>query len=404
MMVTGGKRWSMREGRESCRHPGLAMNATTPRSDRLWAIVLAGGRGMRLRPLVQVIHGDERPKQFAAIADSRSMLRHTLDRVALRIPPERTVVVVSQEDARYVAEEIRGASRPHVLVQPADRGTAAGILLPEHWISRQAPGAVAAVFPSDHFVQGSSALMDHVVALSRARERTMVLLGATPTDADPGYGWIETGSRVRARLGAPIWRVRRFWEKPSPPDAQAFFTAGHLWNTFMFVTRVSDLVEAGRSCLPTKSACLGDGVESSAGTGLAPWAIERAYAQIERADFSRAILEPCAARLAVSRLPAPVCWSDWGTPERVLTTLRNLEGAPAWFRRLDLDAVVNESGRLSAAGRLDATAWRDGPRGVSGHTTAVTARRARAEAERRRRNDGDMDCAAAVAMDRKGGR
>jgi CTP:molybdopterin cytidylyltransferase MocA len=109
MMVTGGERRSTREGRESRRHPGLAMHATTPRSDPLWAIVLAGGRGVRLRPLVKVIHGDERPKQFAAIADSRSMLRHTLDRVALRIPPERTVVVVSQEDARYLTEEFRGA-------------------------------------------------------------------------------------------------------------------------------------------------------------------------------------------------------------------------------------------------------------------------------------------------------
>jgi mannose-1-phosphate guanylyltransferase len=171
---------------------------------------------------------------------------------------------------------------------------------------------------------------------------------------------------VRACPGAPIWRVRRFWEKPSPPDAEAFFTAGHLWNTFMFVTRVTDLVEAGRSCLPTMSACLADGVESSTGTGLASWAIERAYAQVERADFSRAVLEPCAARLAVSRLPAPVCWSDWGTPERVLTTLRNLEVTPAWFRRLDLATVVDEPGRLSAPARLAATAWREGPRGVSG--------------------------------------
>jgi hypothetical protein len=132
------------------------------------------------------------------------------------------------------------------------------------------------------------------------------------------------------------------------------------------------------------SACLADGVESSAGTGLAPWAIERAYAQIERADFSRAILEPCAARLAVSRLPAPVCWSDWGTPERVLTTLRNLEVAPAWFRRLDLATVVDESGRLSAAGRLAATAWRDGP-----HACPAMQQQSplveRAEAERRPR-------------------
>jgi mannose-1-phosphate guanylyltransferase len=334
-----------------------------PDDDRLWAIVLAGGRGVRLRPLVQVIHGDVRPKQFAAIADSRSMLRHTLDRVALRIPPERTVVVVSQEDARYFGTEFGGASQPHVLVQPADRGTAAGVLLPAHWILWRAPAAVVAVFPSDQFVQGSAALMDHVVTLSRSRADSMVLLGAPPTDADPGYGWIEPGERF-STLGAPAWRVRRFWEKPSPAIAEAFFAAGHLWNTLMFVARVSDLVAVGRLCLPGLSACL-DRIEPASGTDAEGRAIERAYGQAEPADFSRAVLEPCAAMLAVARLPASISWSDWGTPERVLRTLRQLDVAPGWLRRLDAAAGADGSGRQTPPARL-ALPWRDRDHGAAG--------------------------------------
>src|SRR5579864_4933263 len=52
----------------------------------LWAIVLAGGEGVRLRPLVRELCGDERPKQFAKIVGSKSLLRHTLDRVCSEDP------------------------------------------------------------------------------------------------------------------------------------------------------------------------------------------------------------------------------------------------------------------------------------------------------------------------------
>jgi mannose-1-phosphate guanylyltransferase len=283
---------------------------------------------------VRLIHGDARPKQYAALTNSRSMLRHTLDRVALRVPTDRTVVVVSQDDAPYIAAEFGGQGRPHVLVQPSDRGTAAGVLLPAHWISWRDPGAAVTVFPSDHFVLGDTVLMDHVTALARACPEPMVLLGAPPTEPDPGYGWIERGGPLVGRPGEPLWRVQRFWEKPSPEAAQAFFAAGYLWNTFILVAAVSDLVDVGWSCLPRLSEVLA-GIEPATGTEREPRAIQRAYAEAERADFARAILEPCAATLAVSRLPATVSWSDWGTPERVLGTLRKLDLSPAWLRRLD---------------------------------------------------------------------
>jgi CTP:molybdopterin cytidylyltransferase MocA len=94
----------------------------------LWAVVLAGGEGTRLRPLVRHLCGDERPKQFSPLLGARTLLRQTLDRVGLLIPLERTVVVTLQAHARYLERELGEKPRPLVLNQPESRGTAAGIL------------------------------------------------------------------------------------------------------------------------------------------------------------------------------------------------------------------------------------------------------------------------------------
>src|SRR5262245_30954656 len=148
-----------------------------------WAIVLAGGEGSRLRPLVERIHDDGRPKQYAILTGDRSLLRQTLDRVELAISPERTVVVTTRAHGAFFSREFSGAGSATMLVQPRDRGTAAGILLPALWIWWRDPDATVAVFPSDHYVSDDSAFMRHVASLYPAVARhpdRILLVGAAP--------------------------------------------------------------------------------------------------------------------------------------------------------------------------------------------------------------------------------
>jgi hypothetical protein len=42
------------------------MESLTSENGSLWAIVLAGGEGVRLRALTRRLYGDDRPKQYAA--------------------------------------------------------------------------------------------------------------------------------------------------------------------------------------------------------------------------------------------------------------------------------------------------------------------------------------------------
>ena len=88
-----------------------------------------------------------------------------------------------------------------MLIQPTDRGTAAGILFPIHWIARQDSDAIVAVFPSDHFVSEPATFMASVARIAawvHEHPARLVLLGAHPTSPEVEYGWIE--SRTTAGL------------------------------------------------------------------------------------------------------------------------------------------------------------------------------------------------------------
>ena len=298
----------------------------------LWAVVLAGGEGTRLRPLVRHLCGDERPKQFSPLLGARTLLRQTLDRVGLLIPLERTVVVTLQAHARYLERELGEKPRPHVLSQPESRGTAAGILLAAQWIEARDPGATLLCFPSDHLVLEEAAFMEHMEELAsfvRREPRRIVLLGAPPSQPETEYGWIEPGERVGWTSQGPVHSIRRFREKPSKEAAAALLLRGNLWNTFVFAARAAVLLSAGRECAPALYNRLAP-LRAFAGGEPERWAVRQAYALAPTVDFSRSILEACPQMLAVSKLPG-LTWCDLGSPERVVTMLTRLGVSAPWL-------------------------------------------------------------------------
>jgi len=318
-------------GRTGFETSAPSAKSGTRAAGALWSIVLAGGKGKRLAPLIERIHADGRPKQFAVLTGSRSLLRQTLDRAALAIAPERTVVIATRSQEPYLAAEFAHERSPEVLLQPEDRGTAAGILYPVHWIAARDPNATIAIFPSDHFVADDGMFMRHVLRLAALAPRDperIFLLGARPDSPETGYGWIEPGSSL---VAPDVRRVVRFWEKPSPQTARACLYRGCVWNTFVMVGRAEAFLNAAREATPSLAGDFAR-IQPDADPRLRERTLADVYALTPFAGFSDTILAASPARLAVSAMPTSI-WSDWGTPERVLQTLRSRGITPAWLDR-----------------------------------------------------------------------
>jgi mannose-1-phosphate guanylyltransferase/CheY-like chemotaxis protein len=300
----------------------------------LWGIVLAGGEGRRMLPLVHEIHGEARPKQYATLLGGRSLLGATLDRVRLGIPLADTVVVALKRHRRFIDSERAAGEVPTVILQPADRGTAAGVLLPARCILAREPRATVAVFPSDHYVEPAARFMAHVGDAARFVDHhpdRIVLVGVEPTDAETEYGWAEPGESLGRSGESEFWSVSRFVEKPTARAARACLGQGGLWNTFVLVARATTLMEAAREVVPLVQERLESVVPFLGGSWEAP-ALRRAYAAMPNASLSASLLERCTARLAVSRL-AGVRWCDWGSPRRVVRHLQAEGLRPDWLER-----------------------------------------------------------------------
>lgn len=288
--------------------------------DHLWVIALAAGDGRRVSAWTTDADGGTVPKQYWPLHEGETMLRWALRRASDVVPPERIVVVVAEGHRRFWEPELRHLSAENVVVQPRDRGTAAGVLLPFLRIfQHRDPQARLLLLPCDHYVADEATLRGAVATaaqkLGRGRDG-VVLLGMQPHGFDPEYGWI---------LPAPgpenaVRRVSGFVEKPDAETARELIALGALVNSFIVLAEARALLGLYEEALPEPLrcflACLGRG------TG----GVAELYDSIPAADLSRDVLERAASLLRV--LAVPDCgWNDLGTPARLQSFLDRV-GSP----------------------------------------------------------------------------
>ena len=305
----------------------------------LWALVLAGGEGKRLRALTTEPCGTPVPKQFCSLWGERSLIEEAIERGAALVDTERICAIVAAEHQRWWLQSaaLTGLPPANLIVQPRNRGTAVGILYATLKIAKNDPDAIVLLLPSDHHVDDEGILRESLVAALqsvRRRNSEALLLGLEPNSADTELGYIVPGAR-------DPWgshRVRRFVEKPSVSHAQWLIESGGLWNMFIMVASAQCLVDLFRrswgALLAQMQALVGTRHPKRLQT-VGGLTFQDRYDLLPEVDFSRHVLEGQESVLRVMRVP-PCGWSDLGTPLRVRETLRRLpplEYAAAVSRR-----------------------------------------------------------------------
>jgi mannose-1-phosphate guanylyltransferase len=285
---------------------------------KISTLILAAGEGRRL---AEVTGGT--PKQFWRGPGGRTLLEDTIARFSPLAPLERMTVVIGRHHRRYVDTgpvELAGT----IAEQPADRGTAAGVLLGLTHLPGEPHEDVVILTPSDHGVadtRGFRRLLVEVIRHVQTHDE-IVVLGAQPLKACSDYGWITPGEAAPAARLRPI---ASFVEKPAPEAARRLREAGAAWNTMVVVARRASLLGLFARLLPDLYA---EFVEAVADRERRPERLEAAYAAMDRSyDFSRDVLGQ-ARGLATCILPASLGWTDLGTPERLRQWHSRLDPTP----------------------------------------------------------------------------
>ena len=288
--------------------------------DHVWALVLAGGDGNRLKSLTTTDDGVAIPKQYCSLHGNQTLLEGALDRAETIAARHRICTVVAAQHHAWWQSLLSGYAEEHIVQQPKNCGTAIGIMLPLLHIVRHDPEAQIVMLPSDHHVQNEATL---TAALQRASDRLrdhtmnkLIILGVEPEQPDTELGYVVPGKYLTDGLAT----VASFVEKPPLMRAHQLLAQGALWNTFIVAAKASTLLQL------FKQRCAGlldemqTIVHGDHYIKLSQILLNELYARLPTLDFSRDILQGIESFLEV--LAVPACgWSDLGTPRRIREVL-----------------------------------------------------------------------------------
>jgi mannose-1-phosphate guanylyltransferase len=277
-------------------------------NEHAYAVIMAGGGGTRLWPISR----RNRPKQLLPLLGAETLFQSTVARLTDLFPPERILVVTVNEQANEMKSQVPLIPVENYLIEPAPRGTASVVGLAAAILNKRDPEAVMAILPSDHFIRNRD-LFHYLLraAFDVADHKYLVTLGIAPLYPSAAYGYIQQGEPLKAEFKYPVYKVRRFKEKPDEETAQGFLRSGdHSWNSGMFVWRTDVILSEMESQMPVLSAALKRIIAAWDTTGRNE-TLRSAWMELNTETIDYAVMEK-AENVAV--LPASgLGWNDVGS-------------------------------------------------------------------------------------------
>ena len=272
---------------------------TSNATERLWAVVPAGGAGTRLWPLSRAAS----PKFLLDLTGSgRTLIQATVDRLT-PIVGERVVVVTGTAHESAVRHQLPDVGR--VIAEPSPRDSMAAIGLAAALLELEDPEALIGSFAADHVISDQAALHACVnEAAEVAASGLLVTIGIEPTHPATGFGYIRSGEALPGFATARM--VAEFVEKPDAARAESYVQSGqYRWNAGMFLVRAATLLDLLAENHPDLAA----GLRSIAAD---PSTLTERWPGLTRIAIDHAVAEPAAAAGRVATVPGPFAWEDVG--------------------------------------------------------------------------------------------
>ncbi|MFA9397242.1 MAG: mannose-1-phosphate guanylyltransferase [Clostridiaceae bacterium] len=272
----------------------------------IYALILAGGKGVRLYPLSR----KSKPKQFLNVFGNKSFLRDTLDRVLPIINKDNVYVVTNEDYKEKIYEETDEINKENIFVEPENKETATCIGLSCAKLLKKDKDATLVVLPSDHYIEGKREFKDTILQGIEIAEkkRGLVTIGVLPTRPETGYGYIKMGSRTNAAIES--YKVERFLEKPNIDVAKDLIeTKNYLWNSGIYIFRADIYLREMEKYLPHMYKNIIN-IYQTIGTDEEKQTIEEQYRLIDGISVDFGIMQKTRKGYVVK---CNFLWDDIGT-------------------------------------------------------------------------------------------
>lgn len=211
----------------------------TERSN-VWAVILAGGGRLPIRSSVPLYPGGQLLTQFHNTEEFNYVINQTREKVALAVPPERTMIAVSANHLNYADHVLGEVPCKNLVIGPEDDGTIFAILCSLFRVRGKDPNATVVFFPADLNVPDANSLMSciHDAVEAVHRRPRLILLGIEPTGDEQNREWIKPDLSAPIHEDLMVAKVNRLLSKVTSHEVRELIRRGGLWNSSVMVGRI----------------------------------------------------------------------------------------------------------------------------------------------------------------------
>lgn len=274
---------------------------------KVYNVIMAGGGGTRFWPLSR----QEVPKQLINLSGQDALINETINRINPLSDIENLFIVTNEKQINPLKEIVKDKCiHENILPEPSARNTAAAIGFAAFNIMKKHGDGIMCVYPADHYIKNEKEftnVLNKAINVAKNNDK-LVTIGITPTFPSTGYGYINFDHNQI--IDNTAYDVLEFVEKPNFEVAKAYVESKkYVWNSGMFVWKVSKILEDFKRYLPKVYEKLEE-ISKAIGTEKEIDTIKEIYPTIPSISIDYGVMERSNDVLVV---PGDFGWNDVGS-------------------------------------------------------------------------------------------